>query len=72
MICELGDALSTSDENWCRHMAVNLDGLFYCSREFGRHMVEARRGAIVNIASLIEPRPQHHTAYSAAKGGVAQ
>ena len=56
-------------------MAVNLDGLFYCSREFGRHMVEARRGAIVNIASiaaLIEPRPQHHTAYSAAKGGVAQ
>ena len=74
-ICELGDALSTSDETWRRHMAVNLDGLFYCCREFGRHMVEARRGAIVNIASiaaLIEPRPQHHIAYSATKGGVAQ
>jgi NAD(P)-dependent dehydrogenase (short-subunit alcohol dehydrogenase family) len=74
-ICQLGDALSTTDETWRQHMAINLDGLFYCCREFGRHMVEAKRGTIVNIASiaaLIEPRPQHHTAYSASKGGVAQ
>jgi NAD(P)-dependent dehydrogenase (short-subunit alcohol dehydrogenase family) len=74
-ICLLGDALSTTDETWRQHMAINLDGLFYCCREFGRHMVEAKRGTIVNIASiaaLIEPRPQHHIAYSASKGAVAQ
>jgi NAD(P)-dependent dehydrogenase (short-subunit alcohol dehydrogenase family) len=74
-ICEIVDALATTDDIWRRHMAVNLDGLFYCCREFGRQMVAAQQGAIVNIVSigaLIEPRLQHHIAYGASKAGVAQ
>jgi NAD(P)-dependent dehydrogenase (short-subunit alcohol dehydrogenase family) len=74
-ICLNSDALNTSDEIWRRQLAVNLDGVFYCCREFGRHMVRHRRGSIVNlssIAGLIDVRPQNHIAYSTSKAGVTQ
>ncbi len=74
-ICLNATALETSDEVWRRQMSINLDGLFYCCREFGRAMVRERRGAVVNISSIagvIDIRPQHHIAYSASKAGVAQ
>ncbi len=69
------DALDTTDEIWRRQMSINLDGLFYCCREFGRAMVRERRGAVVNISSIagvVAIRPQHHIAYSALKAAVAQ
>ena len=74
-ICFNADALATTNALWRQHMAVNLDGLFYCCREFGRYMVERQRGSVVNISSIaasIDVRPQHHTAYSAAKAAVQQ
>ena len=74
-ICLNATALDTTDEIWRRQMAVNLDGLFFCCREFGRAMVERGRGAIVNLASIagvVDIRPQHHIAYSASKAAVAQ
>ncbi len=34
---EVGDA------DWLRMMDVNVNGVFWCSRAFGRHMIRARR-----------------------------
>ncbi|WP_047987030.1 SDR family NAD(P)-dependent oxidoreductase, partial [Alkalihalobacillus pseudalcaliphilus] len=35
-------ALETSDDEWRKMIAINLDGAFYMSREFGQLMVEAK------------------------------
>lgn len=73
-ICINADPLETTDEIWSRQMEVNLNGVFYCCREFGRHMVEQRSGSIVNISSMagvVDVRPQSHVAYSVSKSGVA-
>jgi NAD(P)-dependent dehydrogenase (short-subunit alcohol dehydrogenase family) len=54
-------------------MAVNLDAVWTCSQTFGRHFVEQRGGAIVNIGSmsgLIVNRPQWQPAYNASKAAV--
>jgi len=61
------------DEEWRAVMAVNLDGVFYAARSFGRRMLAARRGVIVNIASMSglvvnKPQPQAH--YNASKAAV--
>jgi NAD(P)-dependent dehydrogenase (short-subunit alcohol dehydrogenase family) len=45
------DPLATTDEEWRRCMAVDLDGVWNCSRAILPAMLEAGRGAIVNIAS---------------------
>jgi NAD(P)-dependent dehydrogenase (short-subunit alcohol dehydrogenase family) len=67
--------LDTSDEDWLDVIDVNLNGVFRCCREFGRIMVEQKRGAIVNMSSnsaVIVDRPQGQPAYNASKAGVAQ
>ncbi|MCB1488342.1 MAG: glucose 1-dehydrogenase [Bauldia sp.] len=74
-ICLTSDALDTTDDTWRQQMSVNLDGVFYCCREFGRHMVAARRGSIVNVSSIagiVDVRPQNHVAYDTSKAGVVQ
>ncbi|WP_181779997.1 SDR family NAD(P)-dependent oxidoreductase [Pseudonocardia pini] len=60
-------------EHWRRVLAVDLDGVFLCSRAALAVMVEQGSGKIVNVASMfglsgarISPIP----AYSAAKGAV--
>ena len=45
------DPLSTTDEEWRRCMSVDLDGVWNCTRAVLPAMLEAGRGAIVNIAS---------------------
>ncbi len=60
------------DATWERTLAVNLTGVFYASREFGRHLGE-HGGAIVNISSiaaLVAGRPERHVAYDVSKAGV--
>ena len=50
-----------SDEHWLNVIDVNLNGVFWCNRAFGRHMLGRKRGAIVNIGSmsaLIVNKPQ--------------
>src|SRR5262245_3475107 len=67
--------LDTSDEDWLEVIEVNLNGGFRCCREFGRIMVEQKRGSIVNMSSnsaVIVDRPQGQPAYNASKAGVAQ
>jgi NAD(P)-dependent dehydrogenase (short-subunit alcohol dehydrogenase family) len=68
-------AEDTSDEHWRFHMEVNLDGLFWCCRAFGRHMLARRSGAIVNIGSMsgvIVNKPQPQSFYNASKAAVHQ
>lgn len=66
-------AEDTTDAHWRMHMAVNLDGLFWCCRSFGKRMLARRNGAIVNIGSmsgLIVNKPQEQSFYNASKAGV--
>ena len=66
-------AEDTSDEHWRFHMDVNLDGVFWCCRAFGRQMLEAGRGSIVNIGSMsgeIVNKPQPQSFYNASKAAV--
>jgi NAD(P)-dependent dehydrogenase (short-subunit alcohol dehydrogenase family) len=62
-----------TDEQWLRMMDVNVNGVFWCSRAFGRHMVAARHGTIVNLGSMsgtICNRPQPQTPYNVSKAAV--
>lgn len=78
LVCNAGiaqavNAEECSDEDWLNMMAVNLNGVFWCCRAIGRHMLERGSGAIVNVASMSgmisnTPQPQAH--YNAAKAGV--
>ncbi|MDR2998750.1 MAG: SDR family oxidoreductase [Microbacterium sp.] len=62
-----------SAEDWRRVVDIDLNGTFYVCQAFGRLMLEAGRGSIVNIASMsgsISNFPQKQSSYNAAKAGV--
>jgi NAD(P)-dependent dehydrogenase (short-subunit alcohol dehydrogenase family) len=68
-------ALEVSDEEWRRVLDVNLDALWFGCQVFGGHMVDRKRGSIVNIGSIsgqIVNRPQWQPAYNASKAAVHQ
>nr|MBC8419597.1 SDR family NAD(P)-dependent oxidoreductase [Desulfobacterales bacterium] len=46
-----GGITDTSEEDWKRILAVNLDGVFYCSRHAVPYMIKAGGGSIVHVAS---------------------
>ena len=58
-------------DEWKRVLDVNLTGPFLCCRAVAPHMVKAKYGRIVNIASIAgkEGNP-NAVAYSASKAGV--
>ena len=58
-------------DNWEQTLAVNLGGVFYCSRQVLDGMLEADWGRIVNIASTAGLAGYAYvSAYCAAKHGV--
>ena len=62
-----------SDADWEVVMSVNVNGLFWCCREFGRKMLDAGTGSIVSTASmsgLISNHPQPQSGYNASKAAV--
>lgn len=66
-------AEDVTDDDWLAVHRVNLDGVFYCNRAFGRHMLAQGKGAIVNIGSmsgLIVNRPQGQAHYNSSKAAV--
>jgi len=66
-------AESVSDEHWLSVIDVNLNGTFWCCRAFGRHMLQAGAGAIINVGSMsgfIVNKPQPQCYYNASKAGV--
>ena len=78
LVCNAGivtnaPAEDMTDEEWERVIGVNLTGVFKTCRAFGRRMLSAGRGSIVNIGSMSgdivnTPQPQCH--YNASKAGV--
>ena len=61
------------DAAWLRVIDVNLNGVFWCCRAFGRPMLARGHGSIVAVGSmsgLISNRPQRQAHYNAAKAGV--
>ena len=79
LVCSAGIARSDTraedltDDYWLDTINVNLNGLFWCCRAFGRHMLAAGSGSIVNIGSMsgiIVNKPQPQAQYNASKAGV--
>lgn len=64
---------SVPDEIWLKIVDVNLNGSYWCCREFGRYMLERQRGSIVTLGSMsgiISNKPQRQVHYNAAKAAV--
>ncbi len=65
-----------SEDDWDRLLAVNLKGVFLCSRAIFRFMLSAGSGSVINITSLLGLRgyfpgvPSTTSNYAAAKAGV--
>jgi 2-dehydro-3-deoxy-L-rhamnonate dehydrogenase (NAD+) len=58
-------------EDWRRVVAVNLDGVFHCTRACLPHLVERGWGRIVNVSSIAgRDGNAFMSAYSASKAGV--
>lgn len=80
LVCNAGIVSNTaaedmSNDEWDRVISVNLTGVFRTCRGFGRRMLDAGRGSIINIGSMSGqivnvPQPQCH--YNASKAAVHQ
>jgi gluconate 5-dehydrogenase len=62
-------------ERWQQVFDLNITGPFLCSQALGREMIKARRGKIVNIASIAglvgrNPKAYNSVAYGASKGAL--
>jgi NAD(P)-dependent dehydrogenase (short-subunit alcohol dehydrogenase family) len=66
-------AETMDDDTWLSVLDVNLNGLFWCCRAFGKPMLERNSGAIINVGSMsadIVNYPQEQAQYNASKAGV--
>ncbi len=77
LVCSAGIALpqqlmtDTTDEQWRKMFAVNVDGTFYTLRAATPHFVAQKSGSIVTLASMWGVTGGScEVAYSAAKGAV--
>jgi NAD(P)-dependent dehydrogenase (short-subunit alcohol dehydrogenase family) len=61
------------DDQFNRVLDINLKGTFHACRTFGRVMLDAGRGSIINLASIggLVGYPES-AAYIASKGGIVQ
>ncbi len=63
--------LEATSEDWDRCLAVNLKGVFLCSKYAIPHMQAVGKGAIVNISSVHSHATVNGVApYAASKGGI--
>lgn len=63
--------LDATDADWDRVMTINLRAVFQACQVFGRHMIDAGGGSIINIGSVTSHLPLSRVfAYSASKAGV--
>jgi NAD(P)-dependent dehydrogenase (short-subunit alcohol dehydrogenase family) len=61
------------DEHWLNVIDVNLNGVFWCCRDFGKHMLARGHGSIVTVGSMsgfIVNKPQNQSYYNASKAAV--
>jgi NAD(P)-dependent dehydrogenase (short-subunit alcohol dehydrogenase family) len=67
----IAPAEDTSPEQWRRVLEVNLTGPFLLCQAFGRMMLEAGAGSIVNVASIAGLRAvADRAAYNSSKHGL--
>lgn len=69
----VANAEDITDEQFKKELDIDLFGTFVCSREFGKEMIKAQYGRIINIASmygLVGNMIIGSAPYHAAKGGV--
>jgi 3-oxoacyl-[acyl-carrier protein] reductase len=73
-IAHAGRAIDLGEAEWRRVLATDLDAVFFWAQEAARRMLAAgKRGAIVNIASILGLAVSKGTvAYATAKAGVIQ
>lgn len=62
-------------ERWQQVFDLNVTAPFLCAQAFGREMIRARRGKIINIASIAglvgrNPEAYNSIAYGASKGAL--
>jgi NAD(P)-dependent dehydrogenase (short-subunit alcohol dehydrogenase family) len=70
-IAESATLVTTSDDLWARHLAINLSGTFYCTRAALPAMLEKKWGRVINVASIAgKTGAPYIAAYSASKHGV--
>jgi 3-hydroxybutyrate dehydrogenase len=70
-IAESAPLAKTTDELWQRHLAVNLSGVFYCTREALPRMIGGGWGRVINVASIAgKTGAPYIAAYTASKHGV--
>jgi NAD(P)-dependent dehydrogenase (short-subunit alcohol dehydrogenase family) len=67
-----GGVTDISEAVWDRIMDVNLKSVFFCTKHVVPHMIEQKKGSIINVASFVALMgctvPQD--AYTASKGGM--
>src|SRR6266536_792173 len=65
-----GTVLDTEEDDWDRVIAVNLKGVYLCSKYAVPHIVKRGGGAVVNIASVAGLAGlRRGAAYNASKAG---
>lgn len=65
--------LEVSEKEWRQVIETNLTSVFLCSQAVGKHMMEQKKGTIINIASGLALRGvANYAAYCASVGGVVQ
>jgi gluconate 5-dehydrogenase len=62
-------------DRWQQVMDLNVTGPFICSQVFGREMIKAKKGSIINIASIAglrgrDPKAYDSVVYSTSKGAL--
>lgn len=63
--------LRMKEDEWDKVLAVNLKGIFNCTKAVARYMLKQRAGKIVNIASIIGIGGNAgQSNYAASKGGA--
>jgi 3-oxoacyl-[acyl-carrier protein] reductase len=63
--------LKMSVEQWDQVIAVNLSGVFHCTKAVAPHMVERGKGKIINTSSIVGISGNFgQTNYAAAKAGL--
>lgn len=71
--CVHRPALEVTEQEWDDVIGINLTGVWNGCQVFGRQMIDAGGGVIVNIGSMsadIVNRPQWQPAYNASKAAV--
>ena len=66
-----GLILRMSEQQWDSVMAVNLKGVFNCTRHVSPIMLRNRRGSIINITSVVgQMGNKGQSNYAASKAGI--